>query len=112
MKRGYLAFTMTVVIVALGAVPSVAADKTVNITGTGTDAQYIEDGLARQLSVAITINDTVTWNNPSGNKTHTVTSDVKDATGKRLFDVTINPGSSGKIKFDQAMYDAAVKATG
>src|SRR3954454_21740544 len=63
-------------------------EKVINITGNGTDAQYIEAGKPKQLNVRLKVGDTVKWVN-QGDRTHTATSDVKTAEGKRVFDVTI-----------------------
>jgi len=90
-----------------------AVEKVINITGNGSDAQYIEQGKTKQLNVVVKVGDTVVWKNNPGNKTHTATSDV-NVDGKPLFTTgNIAAGAtSAPILFNQAMYDAAVKATG
>jgi len=114
MSRKVAVVTSVFVAVQLfGATATNAANKIINISGTGTDAQYIEDGKTKQLNVVITVGDTVIWRNAAGNKNHTATSDVKDSQGQVLFDIALNagPGDSGSKLFDQAAYDAAVAAT-
>src|SRR5690349_17706833 len=100
------------IVVAMAAAPARAAEtKVINITPAGTDAQFIEDGKTKQLNVRIKIGDTVKWVN-RGDRTHTATSDVRTAAGKRIFDLTIAQNGDASFLFDQAAYDAAVKATG
>lgn len=84
-----------------------AETKVINITGTGGDAQYIEDGKTKQLSVRIRVGDSIKWVNPRGNQNHTATSDVKDAGQRHLFDEQLNADSNKTVLFDQAMYDRA-----
>jgi plastocyanin len=89
-----------------------AAEKTINITGNGPNAQFIEDGKDKQLNVVVNVGDTVRWKN-GGDRTHTATSDVSVSSGNPLFDtMNIAAGNSVTVTFDQALYDAAVKATG
>ncbi len=87
------------------------AEKVIIITGTGTDAQYIEEGKPKQLNVVIAIGDSIKWKNPAGNRTHTATSDAV-VMGARLFDERIGPGEEKSVTFDQARYDKARAAAG
>jgi plastocyanin len=97
---------------ALAASTACAAEKTINITGNGPDAQFVEDGKTKQLNVVVNVGDTVRWKNNS-DRTHTATSDVNVTVGNPLFDTkNIAAGDSVIVTFDQALYDAAVKATG
>jgi plastocyanin len=98
--------------VAFGPCVSQGADKTINIKPNGPNAQYIEQGVETQLNVVITVGDKVTWMN-MGDRKHTATSDIK-VNGEFLFNTgDIDKNTSSKpIEFNDALYDAAVKATG
>ena len=113
MSRGLQsAFWFGSVLLALAASAARADEKVIVITGNGTDAQYIEDGKTKQLNVVVTVGDTVRWKN-NGDRTHTGTSDVNATANTPLFDTSnVAAGATVSITFDQALYDAAVKATG
>jgi len=108
----FLSAALLCAAIALTPAAGGAADKAINITGNGPDAQYVEKGKAKQLNVVIRVGDKVTWMN-GGDKTHTATSDLT-VNGKSLFATgDIAQGTpSTPIEFTQAIYDAAVKATG
>ena len=105
-------FNLILAIAFMSAEHGQSADILINITGNGSEAQYIEQGKSKQLNVAINVGDSVRWKN-NGDKTHTATSDIKKAGGQRLFDVSIAQGAtSAPHEFTQSDYDAAVLVTG
>ena len=63
---------------------AIAQDVTINITGPGGNARYIQAGQTRQMPVGVKVGQTVRWQNQNTNRQHTATAET--STGALLFE--------------------------